>query len=136
MTEITLVDYEQKNITMGYDWVSAFMGNNPSWTLDRLFNTPKWKQGESRYEVYKVKLENSLVYRSIVRKEDNTEVFRELPHEARGGAREGSGRKKKNENWKAVTVSFCCSPEQKEQLQKAIAESGMKQSEYILSKLF
>jgi len=29
MTEITLVDYEQKNITMGYDWVSAFMGNNP-----------------------------------------------------------------------------------------------------------
>lgn len=56
--------------------------------------------------------------------------------EHRGGAREGSGRKKKSESGKAVTVSFCCSPEQKEQLQKSVTESGMKQSEYILSKLF
>lgn len=56
--------------------------------------------------------------------------------EHRGGARDGSGRKKKNESGKAVTVSFCCSPEKKEQLQKAVAESGMKQSEYILSRLF
>jgi hypothetical protein len=37
---------------------------------------------------------------------------------------------------KAVTVSFSCSPEQKEQLQKDVAESGVRQSEYILSKLF
>lgn len=53
----------------------------------------------------------------------------------RGGYRPNSGRKKKSESGKAVTVSFCCSPEQKEQLQKNVAESGMKQSEYILSKL-
>lgn len=56
--------------------------------------------------------------------------------ETRGGYRPNSGRKKKSESGKAVTVSFCCSPEQKEQLQKAVAESGLKQSEYILSKLF
>lgn len=56
--------------------------------------------------------------------------------ENRGGARKNAGRKKKDKSGKAVTVSFCCSPEQKEQLQKAVAESGIKQSEYILSKLF
>lgn len=56
--------------------------------------------------------------------------------ETRGGYRPNSGRKRKDESGKAVTVSFCCSPAQKEQLQKAVAESGMKQSEYILSRLF
>lgn len=56
--------------------------------------------------------------------------------ENRGGAREGAGRKQKDKSGKAVTVSFCCSPEQKEKLQRDVAESGMKQSEYILSKLF
>lgn len=56
--------------------------------------------------------------------------------EYRGGARENAGRKKKDESGKAVTVSFCCSPEQKEKLQKAVKKSGMKQSEYIISKLF
>ena len=56
--------------------------------------------------------------------------------EKRGGYRPNSGRKKKSDGGKAVTVSFSCSPEQKEQLQKAVKESGMKQSEYILSRLF
>ncbi len=51
-----------------------------------------------------------------------------------GGKRPNAGRKPK-EN-KAVTVSFCCTPEQKEQLQKDVANSGLKQSEYILKKLF
>lgn len=62
------------------------------------------------------------------------EMEESLKH--RGGYRPGSGRKKKDESGKAVSVSFCCSPEQKEQLQKDVAESGMKQSEYIVSKLF
>ena len=53
----------------------------------------------------------------------------------RGGYRPGSGRKQKDESGKAVTVSFSCSPEQKVQLKKDIADSGMKQSEYILDKL-
>lgn len=53
-----------------------------------------------------------------------------------GGAREGAGRKRKNESGKAVTVAFSLSPEQREALRKAVAESGMSQSDYILSKLF
>jgi hypothetical protein len=55
--------------------------------------------------------------------------------ETRGGYRPGSGRKPKDASGKAVTVSFSCSPEQKEQLKKDVADSGMKQSEYILDKL-
>ena len=56
--------------------------------------------------------------------------------ESRGGYRPGSGRKAKSESGKAVTVSFSCSPEQKERLKEDVAESGIGQSEYILSKLF
>ena len=56
--------------------------------------------------------------------------------ESRGGYRPGSGRKKKSKSGKAVTVSFSCSPEQKERLKEDVAESGMGQSEYILKKLF
>lgn len=56
--------------------------------------------------------------------------------ETRGGKRPNAGRKQKDMSGKAVTVSFCCSPEQKERLQSDVAESGMKQSEYILSRLF
>ena len=52
-----------------------------------------------------------------------------------GGYRPNSGRKAKAESEKAVTVSFCCTPEQKELLQKAVKESGLKQSEYIVKKL-
>lgn len=50
-----------------------------------------------------------------------------------GGKRPNAGRKPK-EN-KAVTVSFCCTPEQKELLQKAVKASGLKQSVYIVKKL-
>lgn len=53
----------------------------------------------------------------------------------RGGARAGAGRKKKDTSGKAVTVSFSCSPEQKAHIQEDVRKSGMKQSEYILSKL-
>lgn len=56
--------------------------------------------------------------------------------EYRGGKRPNSGRKTKDSSGKAVTVSFCCSPEQKEKLKRDVAESGMKQSEYIIKKLF
>lgn len=56
--------------------------------------------------------------------------------EYRGGKRPNSGRKTKDASGKAVTVSFCCSPEQKEKLQRDVAESGMKKSEYIVKKLF
>ena len=52
-----------------------------------------------------------------------------------GGKRTNAGRKQKDISKKAVTVSFCCTPEQKEQLQKDVTDSGMKQSEYIISKL-
>lgn len=54
---------------------------------------------------------------------------------SRGGARKGAGRKTKDASGKAVTVSFSCSPEQKEQIKNDVIQSGMTQSEYILSKL-
>lgn len=53
-----------------------------------------------------------------------------------GGAREGAGRKPKNKSGKAVTVSFCCSPEQKEHLKEDVKKSGLNQSEYICKKLW
>ncbi len=55
--------------------------------------------------------------------------------EQRGGVREGAGRKLKSKTGKAVTISFSCSPEQKEQIKKDIVQSGMTQSEYIINKL-
>lgn len=55
--------------------------------------------------------------------------------EHRGGARKGAGRKRKNIE-KAVTVSFCCSPEQKEQLDTECENLGIKRSDYICNKLF
>ena len=54
----------------------------------------------------------------------------------RGGARAGAGRKPKNKSGKAVTVSFCCSPEQKEHLKEDVKKSGLNQSEYICKKLW
>lgn len=56
--------------------------------------------------------------------------------ETRGGHRPNSGRKAKDANEKAVTVSFCLTPAQKEALQAAVKASGMNQSNFILSKLF
>lgn len=60
----------------------------------------------------------------------------ELKKENRGGARKNAGRKPKPEQGKAVTVSFCCTPEQKESLQEAVKTSGLTQSAYIASRLF
>lgn len=56
--------------------------------------------------------------------------------ENRGGARKNAGRKQKEDGAKAVTVSFCCTPEQKESLKEAIKASGLTQSAYIASRLF
>jgi len=60
----------------------------------------------------------------------------ELKKENRGGARKNVGRKQKEDGAKAVTVSFCCTPEQKEKLDKAVQDSGLTQSAYIASCLF
>lgn len=54
----------------------------------------------------------------------------------RGGKRPNAGRKTKDKSGKAVTVSFCCSPEQKEHLKSDVKKSGLNQSEYICSKLW
>lgn len=54
--------------------------------------------------------------------------------ETRGGKRPNAGRKPK-EGDKAVTVSFCLLPEQKEKLDKAVKDSGLRRSEYLVKKL-
>ena len=56
--------------------------------------------------------------------------------ENRGGARKNAGRKQKEDGAKAVTVSFCCTPEQKKKLIEAVKASGMSRSAYITSCLF
>ena len=56
--------------------------------------------------------------------------------EKRGGYRPGSGRKQKDASGKVVTVSFCCSPEQREKIRMAVKKSGKNQSEFILSRIF
>ena len=58
-----------------------------------------------------------------------------MQKETRGGAREGAGRKLKSASGKAVTVSFCCAPEQKERLLREVEKSGLSRSEYIVTKL-
>lgn len=59
----------------------------------------------------------------------------ELKKENRGGARKNAGRKQKEDGAKAVTVSFCLLPEQKEKLDKAVQNSGLSRSEYLAKKL-
>ena len=59
----------------------------------------------------------------------------ELKKENRGGTRKNAGRKQKEDGAKAVTVSFCCTPEQKEKLDKAVQDSGWSRSEYLVKKL-
>lgn len=59
----------------------------------------------------------------------------ELKKENRGGARKNAGRKQKEDGAKAVTVSFCCTPEQKEKLDKVVQDSGLSRSEYLVKKL-
>lgn len=54
--------------------------------------------------------------------------------ETRGGKREGAGRKPKKGD-KAITISFCLLPEQKEKLDKAVQDSGLSRSEYLVKKL-
>ena len=56
--------------------------------------------------------------------------------ENRGGKRPNSGRKPKDASGKAVTVSFCCSPEQRDRLNADVEDSGKSRSEYICKKLF
>ena len=58
-----------------------------------------------------------------------------MKKENRGGARKNAGRKQKEDGAKAVTVSFCCTPEQKEKLDKAVQDSGLSRSEYLVKKL-
>lgn len=45
----------------------------------------------------------------------------------------GGGRKPTGKKYK--TFSFSCTPEEYEKIKSAVSASGMKQSEYILSKL-
>lgn len=52
-----------------------------------------------------------------------------------GGFRENSGRKPKVEGTKSTTLSFSCTLEQKDAIKKLVAESGLTQSEWILTKL-
>jgi hypothetical protein len=59
----------------------------------------------------------------------------ELKKENRGGARKNAGRKQKEDSAKAVTVSFCLLPEQKEKLDKAVQDSGLSRSEFLVKKL-
>lgn len=54
----------------------------------------------------------------------------------RGGARPGAGRKRKDDDKKAVIVSFSCSPEERARLASDMERSGLSQSEYIRSKIF
>lgn len=53
----------------------------------------------------------------------------------RGGYRKGSGRPKKEQSEKAKTISFSCTAKQYEEIKKLIKESGIRQNEWILSKL-
>lgn len=52
-----------------------------------------------------------------------------------GGFRENSGRKPKVEGTKSTTLSFSCTLVQKDLIKKLVKESGLTQSEWILSKL-
>ena len=50
----------------------------------------------------------------------------------RGGAREGAGRKKK-ENAKRTTVSFVCSEEEKKLIDELVKKSDLSRSQFIMS---
>lgn len=52
-----------------------------------------------------------------------------------GGFRKNSGRKSKVEGTKTTTLSFSCTLEQKDTIKKLVKESGLSQSEWILTKL-
>lgn len=50
----------------------------------------------------------------------------------RGGAREGAGRKKK-EDAKRITISIVCSPEEKKLIDELTEKSGLSRSQFIMS---
>lgn len=75
--EITTEEYRKKKFQSEYDWITAFMRSNPTWTLDKLVETVKWKQQESRYTVYRISFRNGLSLRTVVRNSDNAEVWLE-----------------------------------------------------------
>lgn len=50
----------------------------------------------------------------------------------RGGAREGAGRKKK-EDAKRTTVSFVCTAEEKKLIDSLTENSGLSRSQFIMS---
>ena len=57
-------------------------------------------------------------------------------NKGRGGVRPGAGRKRKDDDKKAVTVSFSCSPEERARLASDVERSGLSQGKYIRSKIF
>lgn len=133
--EITNEDYTNLNTTSGYDWITAFMGNNPTWTLDKLFKTPKWQQGEFRYKVYIVQLEDK-IYRAIV-DDKNKEVYREIPHYTGRGGYHGGGRPKKEENEKTIykTISIAGNPEEIEEIKEMAKAENKTISRFIIEKI-
>ena len=54
----------------------------------------------------------------------------------RGGARPGAGRKRQGDEARTVTVSFICTPSQKEMLKNLSLKSGLSQSQFICSRIF
>lgn len=142
-TEYTYAEYSEGGVKVVIpkesesNWITKFLIANPHRDLNYIFNLAKFKLEDNladrNYHLLTVILENGQKHKMLFL---NKKCIADEWTCMRGGARENAGRKQKDESGKAVTVSFCCSPEQKEQLQKNVAESGMKQSEYILKKLF
>ena len=54
----------------------------------------------------------------------------------RGGARPNAGRKRQGEEAKRTTVSFVCTPSEKEKLKELASLSGLSKSQYICKKVF
>ena len=59
-----------------------------------------------------------------------------MKKETRGGARPNAGRKRQGEEAKRTTVSFVCTPSEKEKLKELASLSGLSQSQFICKKLF
>jgi hypothetical protein len=54
---------------------------------------------------------------------------------ARGGFREGSGRKIKREEGRTFPVSFCCTERQKKEIDRLVKKSGMSRRSFIILKV-
>lgn len=127
-------------------WIESFLYSNPHKTIKDVFGYPKFRAQKKHYTAVILELQNGLqimqlfygkkgVFRSIGMSAEAVEDALSVLEDRRGGARDNSGRKQKSDAGKAVTVSFSCSPEQKEALQSLVSESGLSQSEFILSKV-